>query len=139
MEKILFEYNDFNDQYAIESAWADKVGNDYKLNNILFYALNYSWGDIVKVEDRNGELFVIGLVEESGHTTVRIIFFNAIDISPTVKKLEEMGCSYEGSDVSSLISVDIPPEVDYQVIRGFLNEGEQNDKWSFQEACIAHN
>jgi hypothetical protein len=62
MEKILFEYTDLNNEYAIESAWAEKVGDNYKLDNILFYARSYSCGDIVKVEDRNGELFVTGLM-----------------------------------------------------------------------------
>lgn len=138
MEKILFEYNDLNKKYAIESAWAEKVGDYYKLDNILFYATNYSWGDIVKVEDRNGELFVTGLVKESGHTTIRIIFYNNDTVEPTTTWLQEIGCSYEGSDIPLLISVDIPPAVDYNRVREFLDEGEENDKWSYQESCLAH-
>lgn len=138
MEKILFEYRDLNGGYAIESAWAEKVGNYYKLNNILFYASNYSWGDIVKVENRNGELYVIGLVKESGHSTIRIIFYKKEDIDPTIERLKDMGCDFEGSNIPSLISVDVPPEVNYSDVRQFLDVGEENEMWSYQESCLAH-
>ena len=139
MEKIVFEYYDSNQEYALESAWADKVGNYYKLDNILFYAPGYSWGDIVKAEDRNGQLYVTGLVEESGHSTIRIIFYENESIQPTIEQLKKMGCDYEGSNITTLISVDIPPEVDYKNVKQFLDEGEKNDKWSYEESCLAHN
>lgn len=138
MEKITFEYNDLEGQYALESAWAEKTGNNYKLDNILFYAPGYSLGDIVEVEDRNGELFVTGLVEESGHTTVRIIFYEDEIINPTMVQLEEMGCRWEGSNIPTLMSVDIAPEIDYALIKKFLDEGEEKDLWSYEESCLAH-
>lgn len=139
MEKILFEYYDTNQEYALESAWAEKEGEYYKLDNILFYAKNYSLGDIIKVEDRNGELYATTLIQESGHSTIRIIFYENKFIEPTENWLIKMGCSYEGSNIPTLISVDIPPEVDYNLIKAYLENGEQDDKWSYQEACIAHN
>lgn len=138
MEKILFEYYDLNEEYAIESAWAERVGDYYKLKNILFYATDYSWGDVLKVEDRNGEIYVTELLEQSGHSTVRVIFFSKEVIQQTLDKLIKYGCSYEGSNISTLFSVDIPPKVDYAIIKKILEEGEVNDLWSYEEACIAH-
>ncbi|BAU53131.1 DUF4265 domain-containing protein [Mucilaginibacter gotjawali] len=138
MEKIIFEYNDANDEYALESAWAEKKGEFYKLSNILFYATGYSWGDIVSVEDRNGELYVTDLIEESGHSTVRIIFYDKEIINATIEHLKNMGCGYEGSNIPTLISFDIPPNVDYKPIKEFLEEGEINEVWSYEEACLAH-
>jgi len=138
MKKILFEYRDFNDQYAIESAWASKVGENYCLENILFYASNYSFGDLLKVEHREGELYVVGLVEASGHSTIRIIFFDKDVISATMNELITIGCDYEGSDVPILMSVDIPPGVNYSVVKEYLEKGEQDHKWSYEEACLAH-
>ena len=122
----------------MESAWAERQGEYYKICNILFYASGYSWGDIVSVENRNDELYVTDLIEESGHSTVRIIFFNKKIILTVSEQLLNMGCSYEGSNIPSLISVDIPPEVDYKKIKNFLDEGEKNEAWSYQEACLAH-
>ena len=76
--KILFEHNNAPEGgYGIESAWAIPINEDsYKIDNILFYAPEYSLGDIISVENRDGELFVTGLIKESGHSTVRIIFNN---------------------------------------------------------------
>ena len=139
MEKILFEYDDFEGNYAIESAWAERTDNGYKLCNILFYATQCSWGDIVKVENRNGERYVIDLVEESGHSTVRIIFHYEDCIQATMKELENMECSWEGGNVSILFSVDIPPDVDYyKVVKPFLSKGEAGDLWGYEESCLAH-
>lgn len=138
MEKILFEYNDLNDDYAIESAWAEKEGDYYKLDNILFYAPNYSLGDIVKVENINGQLYVRELVQASGHSTIRIIFYDNELINTTEDWLIKMGCSFEGSDIRTLIAVDIPPDVNYTPIREYLTEGEDRDEWSYQESCLAH-
>jgi len=138
MEKIIFEYYNLENEYALESAWAEKIGDNYKLNNVLFYASGYSWGDIVEVEERSGELFVTGLVKESGHTTLRIIFYEENIIKPTMDQLEQMQCSWEGSNFPRLVSVDIAPEVDYTVIKKFLDEGERKDMWSYEESCLAH-
>jgi len=138
MEKIIFEYQDLEDNYALESAWAEKRGEYYELRNILFYANGYSLGDLVSVEDRNGELYVTDLIEESGHSTIRIIFYAEEVIEGTIQKLNDLGCSYEGSNIKKLISVDVPATVDYKPIRAFLTEGESNELWSYEEACLAH-
>ncbi|HTK21698.1 MAG TPA: DUF4265 domain-containing protein [Mucilaginibacter sp.] len=139
MEKIVFEYTDLDGEYAIESAWAQRVEGNYILDNILFYAPGYSWGDIVSVEERNGLLYVTGLIKESGHSTIRIIFYNKEIIQLTTEQLEKRGCRWEGSNIPTLISVDIAPEIDYIPIRKFLDEGEENDWWSYEESCLAHN
>jgi hypothetical protein len=139
MEKIIFEYEDADNEYALESVWAERVsGNNYKIDNILFCALGYALGDIVSVESRNGELYVTGLIEESGHSTIRILFENKDHVQPTRNRLKDMGCDSELSNVSVLISVDIPPDVAYKPIREFLEEGEANELWSYEEACLAH-
>ena len=136
-QKIIFEYQDASDHYALESAWADKIVDHYKLDNILFYAPEYSLGDIVSVEERNGELYVTGLVEASGHSTVRILFNNQNDVQSTRDKLKSMGCESELSNISTLIAVDIPPNIPYEKIRDFLIEGEENEKWGYEESCLA--
>lgn len=138
MEKILFEHYDLDQKYAVESVWAERVGEYYKLDNILFYAPNYSWGDIVEVENRNGELNATGLITEAGHSTIRINFYRHEYLESTLQRLKEIGCDYERSNIPLLISVDIPPEVEYEGIRAFLNEGEEKEKWNYQEACLAH-
>jgi len=139
-KKIMFEHeNAFEGGYGIESAWAISLGHcNYKLDNILFYAPEYSLGDIVSVEDRDGELFVTGLIEESGNSTVRIIFQDKDILNTTRDELRQLGCDSEISDISTLISVNIPKNIIYSEIRKFLDIGENNNLWSYEESCIAH-
>lgn len=139
-KKISFEHeNSPEGGYGIESVWAIPLENNtFKLDNLLFYAPEYSWGDIVSVENREGELFVTGLIKESGHSTVRIILNDQKDVEKTRDYLKSLGCDSEISDVPILISVDIPPSVSYLQIKNYLENGEKSSKWSYEEACIAH-
>lgn len=139
-EKILFEHeNSPEGGYGIESVWAIPISDcQYKIDNILFYAPEYSLGDIVSVENREGELFVNGLIEESGHSTVRIIFNDINDVQETRIYLKQLGCDSEISETPILISLDIPPSVNYKQIKSYLDKGEKLLKWAYEEACIAH-
>ena len=139
-KKISFEHeNSPEGGYGIESVWAIPLENNtFKLDNLLFYAPEYSWGDIVSVENREGELFVTGLIKESGHSTVRIILNDQKDVEKTRDYLKSLGCDSEISDVPILISVDIPPSVSYLQIKNYLENREESSKWSYEEACIAH-
>jgi hypothetical protein len=139
MEKIIFEYIDANEEYALESAWAEKEPDGYKLDNILFYAPEYSLGDIVSAEHRDGHLYVTSLIKESGHSTVRILFDTKDDVQTTRDKLKKMGCDSEISNIPILISVDIPPNVDYyNVVKPFLANGKNDGLFGYEESCLAH-
>lgn len=138
-KKIHFEHQNAPEGgYGIESAWAIPEGDNYKLTNILFYAPEYSWGDVVAVEDRNGELFVTGLIQDSGHSTVRIIFYKSNEVYDTIEYLKSIGLDAEISNIPTLISVDIPAEISYKKVKKFLDEGRQLSKWDYEESCIAH-
>ena len=137
--KILFEYEDSEGDYSIESAWALQIGSNYQLDNILFYASEYSLGDIVSAEEREGELYVTGLIQESGHSTIRILFTREESVADTRSELEALGCSSEISNLPFLVAVDIPPNISYSKIKQFLGNGVEKEKWGYEEACIAHN
>ena len=134
--KILFRHDAFEGN-DIESAWATREGEFYKLDNILFYAKEFSWGDLIKAKLINDELYVDVLVKESGHSTVRILFENVNDVQSTRDQLKSMECDSELSNYEKLVAVDIPPSVYYSDIVKYLDEGEKVDKWEYQEACIS--
>jgi Domain of unknown function (DUF4265) len=139
--KIFFEHNNSIDgAFGIESAWALPVGlNKFKLDNILFYAKEYALGDVVLVENRNDDNYVIGLIKESGHSTVRILFNEKEIVELTRSSLKNLGCDSELSELSYLVAVDVPPNINYKNIKNFLENGERQNKWIYEEACIAHN
>lgn len=134
--KILFRHTAF-DEENIERAWAIRVENGYQLDNILFYAKHYSWGDIVSVEEVEGELFATGLVLENGHSTMRVLLSDVSEVPKVREELKKLGCSSELSNMNNLIAVDVPPRVNYSIIKEYLAKGELDGKWEYQEACIA--
>lgn len=134
--KILFLHDAFEKE-EIESAWAKRKGNYFVLDNILFYAKEFSLGDIIETVVKDGELYANRLIEESGHSTIRVFLSNENKVSKLREDLEHMGCSSEVSNISKLISVDIPRNVSYSSIIKFLDKGEKQGEWEYQEACIS--
>ncbi|PZF72606.1 DUF4265 domain-containing protein [Taibaiella soli] len=136
--KMHFTY--LNDgETMTERMWVKSVGNNYEIDNIPFYVKNYSLGDVVSGTIEDGNLVVKDLITESGNSTIQIVFYDKEIIRTTMKTLEELQCQSEISNIPSLIAVNIPATVDYfGVIKPFLDEGFENEKWDYQEACLAH-
>jgi len=136
-EKIFFEIlTENSDEYETESIWAFPVAGSYKLDNIPFYVKGVSLGDVVSAEKVDGCLYMKELLESSGHSTVRIWFSDQREVQAVRETLKSMGCSSEISDQPQLVAVDIPSEISYDEIRTYLDEGESNGKWDYEEACL---
>lgn len=135
LTKILLEYED-GDDVTLESVWATPVGEHYRIENIPFYATSVAYGDVVSVEDREGELFLDDLVEASGHSVIQIIFYNKKDVELVTQDLVNLGCNWEGSNTLTYIAVDVPPTVGYQNIRTYLDEKASEEILGFKEACL---
>lgn len=136
--KILLTYKDDNGDYQVESVWATKEGEYYRINNIPFLASNIALNDLIKAEEDEGALYFDELIEASGHSAIQIVFFDESRIPITGKDLENMGCTWEGSHLKNLISVDVPADVNYVLVKEYLDKGEVTGVWSYKEACLAH-
>ena len=136
--KILLTYKDGEGNYQIESVWATKEGAYYRINNIPFFATNIALDDLVSVEEEDGGLYFDKLKEASGHSTIQMIIFNEDDLMRIGKDLEGLGCTWEGSHVKTLIAIDVPRDVSYNMVKQYLEKGEAEGRWSYKEACLAH-
>lgn len=148
--KIRFDLAQDADGYppaTAEYLWASELGDGrYQIDNIPFFVIGVSCFDIVSaVKDPYGVLCGERLLEEKGHSTIRVILLDhtgADSIEARSKELrsalEVRGCSTEQSHISRLISADVPPEVDFQNLRSFLQKGSDDGRWDFEEAAIAH-
>ena len=65
-EKIKFVYYDLEDNLAVESVWALREGNYFRIKNIPFFAPNISYDDLISVEEDEEELFFEDIIETSG-------------------------------------------------------------------------
>jgi hypothetical protein len=76
-------------------------------------------------------------VRHSGHSTFRLIIHDEKDIALVKEFLEKQGCVIEHSHIPGLLSVDVPPTASLPVLRKTLDEGEAQERWGYEEACLA--
>jgi hypothetical protein len=138
--KLKFLYwHEADNAERVQSMWVSNAGENYRIENIPFYVLDFAFGDVVSAKEINGELYVNSLISESRHSTIRIVFFDKSIVQQTRSELKSLGCDTELSDKSHLIAVDVPPTVDYiNVIKPYLEKGTLSDLWDYQEACLAN-
>jgi hypothetical protein len=130
-------YIDLEENIQTESVWAEKVGDNYKILNVPFFAPNIAYGDIVKVETDDGVLYFDELLEESGHSTIQMIIFDKANQSEIEKNLIKLGCDWESSHIKNYISVDIPPTISYTAVKKYLNNGRLENRFDYKEACLS--
>lgn len=131
--KILFRVPAEDGSTIVETLWAEPVGEDlYCLDNSPFYAYGVSWRDVVLAPFDPAEKFACfsAISRKSGNRTIRIRFDPPVapgnSSDGMLQGLVGLGCSYEGAN-PGYMAVNVPPEVDLEVVRGFLNHG--NAQW----------
>lgn len=121
----------------IESVWARKVDDGYAIDNVPFYARDVALGDEVKARpDETGALWFDGVTRVSGHSTVRLWFARPEDVDRVRAELRAMRCASELSELPRLVAVDIPKDVSYEQVKCFLDQGEANGIFEYEEACL---
>jgi Domain of unknown function (DUF4265) len=139
--KIIFEYFDEETQHSfVEAMWAKKTNNDnsYEIDTIPFYIKSVAVGDIFSVKESEGEFFPASLLQESGNSTVRLLFESTSKIQKYRKYLEKkFTIESELSNIPNLVSLNVPSIVDYKLVREYLESGENKKLWEYQEACIS--
>jgi hypothetical protein len=113
-----------------EGIWAKSLGKDlFQIDNIPFHAYGLNLGDIVEAIEPSPELKpqVTKVVKASGHRTLRIIFekeYAEEQQAPYIKEMKDMGVGVERNN-SVLLALDVPPEIDYQMICNHLSKLEK--------------
>ena len=136
--KINFVYHNLEGDTEIESVWAAKEGDNYRIKNIPFFAPNIAYDDLVSAEYDDGQLFFDSLIEASGHSTVQIIFFKSEYFDQVTRDLINFKCGWEGYNSNSYISINVPQAVNYSEVRKYLDEKLTDSILDFKEACLAH-
>ena len=137
--KIAFPCEGPSGAAETETMWAVVVDDGYEIDNIPFYAMEVACGDVVAAQSGPlGDLIYTGLVRVGGHSVVRLSFFDAARVPEVRDLLRGMGCSTEISDVRTLLSVDVPPEVPYVEVRRALDLLQNRGVLDYEEACLAH-
>lgn len=138
--KVAFVHKTGEDEYETETMWCTKQGENFVLNNIPFVVYNISSDDVFTSEfdEEEQRYYFDSLVARSGNTTVRIFFYDNNNIEPTRQWLNQHNCESEALLARNTVAVNIPKDVDYTLVKGFLDKGELESKWSYEESCLMH-
>jgi hypothetical protein len=113
--KINFRVKAGDDGYppvAVESLWANPAGDGYLIDSIPFFTSEATNGD--RVVARNGEgdaLWFDGILQRSGNSLIRVVFFDLDSQDAVVSHLTGLGCGTERMAQFKLLAVDIPQDV----------------------------
>jgi hypothetical protein len=139
--KVFFELEQDEDGYppaSVESLWALPVGEGlFKLDNIPFFATGVAVDDIVSAQEEGGVLRYREVVQPSAHSTLRVIVYDEAEVARVRALFSEKGCSTELSHIPGLIAIDVPPAVSLEALKPILDEGRAQERWDYEEACLA--
>jgi len=124
LRKVRFTEDDGH----VECVWAEPLGDDrYRIDNTPWFAYGVSWKDIVeaKVKEEGDLPDFIRVVEKSGHRTVRLILEEEEERKRVLKRLCDLGCTYEGSN-GRFFGIDIPPCTNLTDVTTFLSSMEHH-------------
>ena len=139
MLKLAFHLEDSWGGVETENMWVELTDDKkLKIMNSPFYVTGVSYLDKVDYFVEEDRLFFLKVLEKSGHSTYRILLPKKKNIDKFElywKPIEKLGCTYESNmNVNALYSVDVPPEVDIKKVYSFLEIGERDEIWGFEEA-----
>jgi hypothetical protein len=117
-------------------AWEHADGT-FELANVPFFAQDVSFRDIVAADIDAGELVFRAVVTPAGHSTVRVLVPRGADGFALLQPLSVLGCMVRESHIPGLMGVDVPPEVDYHVVKRMLERGQDTDEWGYEEGALA--
>jgi hypothetical protein len=121
----------------IETLWAEPSGEGWRVDNIPFYAKSLALNDLVLAKKgEDGELLFERLLSPSGHSTIRLWFASEEFVQDVRDALRAMGCESELSDLSRLVAVDVPPDVNYEEVSRYLDSLEHSGVLEYEEACL---
>lgn len=110
----------------------------YRIDNVPFYTDLISLGDVVAASNVEGRLVFERLLSAGGHSTIRVVVFDAATVPRFRSELVSLGCSTELSNIPTLFAVDVPAEVDYAAVVALLDGYFTAGVLDYEESSIRH-
>lgn len=121
-----------------EEVLGQPVGDGrYRILTPPAFAKRLSVDDVVLVSHHDGSAWVDTVVEAGSHSTIRVLVLRSEAEAQLIAALVALGCRVSTSPVPGLLVADVPKAADYVDIRHFLEEGEKQADWEFQEAAVS--
>jgi len=139
-QKVIFPQLNDKGEIEQETMWCIKNDIGYIVDNIPFIAKRISLGDIIKAEYDKLEAayYFEDFISISGNTTLRIYFHEVELIEKTRRHLNSLGCESEVFLGKNFIAVNVPKDTGYKFVKEYLDKGEAEGNWTYEESCLAH-
>lgn len=140
--KIHFRLEQDEDGYppvAVESVWAkEQPDGSYVIDNAPWFTREATLGDVVEAEEEDGALYYSATRSESGSSLLRVVFLTDEEPTSVREALLELGCSSELAGAWPLLAIDVPADAELDAVRAMLDEGEEQERWEYEEAILRH-
>lgn len=138
--KINFRVQVGSDGYppvTVESLWAQPVEDGYIIDNIPFFSKDATSGDRIRAQLGDADaLWFSGILERSGNSLIRVVFFDLLYEEALATKLKEMGCGTERMPQFKLMAVDVPREVNLAEVQLFLRSKASEGVLDYEEPIL---
>ena len=138
--KINFKVQVGDDGYppvAIETLWARPVEVGYVIDSIPFFTSDATSGDRIRAQLGDEDaLWFAGIVERSGNSLIRVVFFDLTCEDALAAKLKEMGCGTERMPQFKLMAIDVPSEVDLAEVQAYLRDRNSAGLIDYEEPIL---
>jgi hypothetical protein len=141
--KILFRYHsDILDEEVVETMWLEIIDSEkgiYKLDSIPFYGPLIATDDIFYAKYDESEEMVTykKTISISGNSIIQVVILkDNYDKEIIREKLRLMDCLSEGLNEKYFI-VEVKKDVDYSIVKRFLNEYFELGLFDFAEPCLS--
>jgi hypothetical protein len=139
--KIAFELVQDEDGYpplSIETVWAYKEGDFFRLDNIPFFARGVAPGDLVSALHQDGIFVFQEVVAPSTSSVIRIYVSNVNDVEEARNEFRALGCESELSDIPKLFAVEVPGDIPFAPVADLISRWTKANRWEFEEGCVRH-
>lgn len=131
------QHEDGYTPFSIERVWVSARENGtFEIDNIPFFSYDVAMGDVVSAEEDDGDMYFEKLIEASGNSVIRVKLPNEAEVLRLHHELRALGCDSES--FGTLLAVNVPAHVDYEPVFRLLQDGEDQDRWGFEEAVLCH-
>ncbi|HEX2767136.1 MAG TPA: DUF4265 domain-containing protein [Candidatus Limnocylindria bacterium] len=121
-----------------ETLWSEELGEGrYRVDNIPFFVRGIAVDDVVEATSGDEMPTFLRLLQPSGHSTMRVIVYDAEEVAKVREEFHLLGCATESMSNSRLIAIDVPPSADLARVRSQLERGHAEERWDYEEAAVA--
>jgi hypothetical protein len=127
-------------QFVTEAIPCIRREDAFEVMKIPFYAKRIAVGDIIDAEyEPTEDLYYFNKkISASGNSTIRINCIGKQFIWEAKRELEQMGCQCDEYLRRNHLAVNVPKGLDYTPVKAFLEAGERNAQWEYEETCRSH-